>query len=115
MFFLWSLLSALFSFLLPQKFSTKELTDLGFEIIKTEAIEFKPNPFNQDYLISKQKTGHILYEAREKIQKYELNFQKCEPFIPYHLEKCKRFIHIASYYLPIKPINNKIIKYVIPY
>ena len=85
------------------------LTNLGFHIEKTETIEFKPNPFNQDYLISKQKTGHILYEAREKIQKYELNNQKCEPFIPYHLENCKRFIHVASYYLPIKPINNKII------
>jgi 3,4-dihydroxy 2-butanone 4-phosphate synthase/GTP cyclohydrolase II len=85
------------------------LTNLGFNIEKTETIEFKPNPFNQDYLISKQKTGHILYEAREKIQKYELNHQKCEPFIPYHLKNCKRFIHVASYYLPIKPINNKII------
>ena len=85
------------------------LTNLGFHIEKTETIEFKPNPFNQDYLISKQKTGHILYEAREKIQKYELNNKKCEPFIPYHLENCKRFLHVASYYLPIKPINNKII------
>jgi len=85
------------------------LSKLDFHIEKTETIEFKPNPFNQDYLISKQKTGHILYEAREKIQKYELNNQKCEPFVPYHLEKCKRFIHVSSYYLPIKPINNKII------
>ena len=85
------------------------LTDLGFEIIKTEAIEFKPNPFNQDYLISKAQTGHVLYEARIKQQKYELDLEKCKPFTPYHLEKCKRFIHIASYYLPIKPINNKII------
>ena len=25
------------------------------------------------------------------------------------MEKCKRFIHVASYYLPIKPINNKIL------
>ena len=46
---------------------------LGFEIIKTEAIEFKPNPFNQDYLISKAQTGHVLYEARTKLQKYELD------------------------------------------
>jgi len=86
-----------------------KLTDLGFEIMSTEAIEFKPNPFNQDYLISKAKTGHVLYETRTKQQKYELDLEKCKPFRPYHLENCKRFIHIASYYLPIKPINNKII------
>ena len=65
--------------------------------------------FNQDYLISKAQTGHILYETRTKQQKYELDLKKCKPFTPYHLEKCKRFIHIASYYLPIKPINNKIL------
>mgnify|MGYP001175859180 CR=1 FL=1 len=91
----------------PDKINS--LQNLGFDIQKTENIEFKPNPFNQDYLISKQKTGHTLYEAKIKLQKYELNLEKCKPFQPYHLDKCKRFIHVASYYLPIKPINNKIL------
>ena len=84
------------------------LIKLGLRVSKTETIEYNPNPFNRSYLLSKQKTGHILSKLDELIEKFELE-HKCVPFEPYHLENCSRYIHVSSYYLPIKPIDNKII------
>lgn len=72
----------------------------------TYSLEYKPNDFNHDYLYSKKQTGHILYLTKEKVNTKTTPFIK--PFNPYNLND-KRFIHCASYYLPIKPINNKII------
>ena len=85
------------------------LKKLGLNVTKTETIEYIPNPFNRNYLLSKHETGHVLSKVHEVIPKYEIPFQPCEPFIPYHLKNCTRFIHVSSYYLPIKPIGNRII------
>ena len=52
------------------------LRDIGIKIHDVQSIEFLPNPFNQSYLISKEKTGHQLYYAKKKIQKYSLKIPK---------------------------------------
>ena len=36
------------------------MKSLGINIISTGEIEFKPNPFNSDYLAAKAKSGHFL-------------------------------------------------------
>ena len=87
----------------------EKFKNLGLNLKNVQAIEIKPNPFNQQYLCSKEKYGHILYKAKEKVSRYELPHQKVEPFDPYPLTMAKRFVHVASYYLPIKPTWNQIV------
>ena len=84
------------------------LLKLGLNVNNTETIEYIPNPFNRNYLLSKQKTGHVLSKLNELIGTFDLE-HKCEPFEPYHLKNCTRYVHVSSYYLPIKPIKNRII------
>ena len=77
-----------------------------------ESIEYEPTPFNQSYLISKMQTGHILHDVKKKncsCDMLELPHDPIEPFIPYHVQSMKRFVHVSSYYLPIKPVENLII------
>ena len=83
--------------------------NIGLNLINVESIEIKPTPFNAEYLLSKKESGHILYQTKEKISKYHLEYQKIPSFTPHSLNEAKRFIYVASYYLPIKPINNEII------
>jgi 3,4-dihydroxy 2-butanone 4-phosphate synthase/GTP cyclohydrolase II len=82
---------------------------IGMNMLRTESIEIQPNPFNQQYLHSKQQYGHILYHAKTKVSKYVIPHERITPFEPYSLKECKRFIHVSSYYLPIKPVSNNLI------
>lgn len=87
----------------------QKFTDLGLKLNSTESIEILPNPFNQTYLHSKQTHGHILYQTKTKVNRYVMPYDKIVPFEPYELSECKRFIHTSSYYLPIKPVWNKVL------
>jgi 3,4-dihydroxy 2-butanone 4-phosphate synthase/GTP cyclohydrolase II len=85
------------------------LKQLGLNVFDTETIEYIPNLFNRKYLISKQKSGHNLSKLNTFIGNYDVKHKyKCKPFEPYHLKNCTRYIHVSSYYLPIRPIDNKI-------
>ena len=85
------------------------LINENIKIKDVESIEYEPNPFNQAYLISKMQTGHILHDVKKKIDTLELPYVPIEPFEPYHVNNMKRFIHVASYYLPIQPVDDLII------
>ncbi len=86
------------------------LKQLGLNVFNTETIEYIPNMFNRRYLMSKQKSGHKLSKLNTLIENNNMKHKyKCKPFEPYHLKNCTRYIHVSSYYLPIKPIDNKII------
>jgi len=86
------------------------LEKAGMNIERVKSIEVKPNPFNQSYLISKQQSGHHLYLIKCKLDgKYKIPKEKIIPFEPYHLNNIRRFIHVSTYYLPIKPVDNKIL------
>jgi 3,4-dihydroxy 2-butanone 4-phosphate synthase / GTP cyclohydrolase II len=87
-----------------EKFKSLELC-----LNKVETIEITPNPFNQQYLHSKEKYGHILYQTKTKVTKYIIPHKKVEPFKPYALSNAERFIHVSSYYLPIKPTWGKVL------
>eukprot|EP00055_Hartaetosiga_balthica_P018188 m.129992 g.129992 ORF g.129992 m.129992 type:complete len:869 (+) comp9466_c0_seq1:147-2753(+) len=87
----------------------KKFQALGLKLKDVETIEIEPCPFNLMYLVSKQKMGHILVQTKEKKLRYKLRHSRVDPFKPYHLKKYARFLHCASYYLPIRPVDNQII------
>lgn len=82
---------------------------LGLKLERTESIEIKPNPFNQEYLISKEQYGHHLLQTKNKINRYQLPYEPTKPFIPTSVPGCERFVHVASYYLPIKPVYGELL------
>ena len=83
--------------------------NIGMKIERIESIEFIPNAFNMNYLYSKQQFGHLLVEVKRKIKSRNPPFPAIEPFVAYALPRCQRFIHVSSYYLPVKPVQNQII------
>lgn len=85
----------------------RKFTKLGLNLKKTISVEFASNPFNRKYLESKMKTGHKLTKLLNDVATGEYQ-PSVAPFEPYHLPQ-KRFIHCASYYLPIEPVNNLVI------
>ena len=82
--------------------------ELGLKIASTLSIEFEPNLFNKKYLNSKKNTGHKLHLTDEFMSSY-IKQPSVKPFEPYHLPQ-KRFVHCATYYLPIYPVNNLVLK-----
>lgn len=91
----------------PDKISA--MKELGVKIKRAEPLEFTPSPYNLAYLTSKMEEGHIL----EKPLKMDLPRVKTpepiKPFKPYALDDAKRFIHAASYFLPVRPVDDNII------
>ncbi len=83
------------------------MQQIGLKVSRVESIETAPSPFNQSYLVSKEKMGHLLFKTKTKISRYKIPFEKVKPFEPYCLPQYSRFIHCASYYIPIKPVDNQ--------
>lgn len=81
---------------------------IGLKVSRVESIEVSPGPFNQSYLVSKEKMGHLLFKTKTKISRYKIPYEKVKPFEPYALDQYSRYIHCASYYIPIKPVANQI-------
>ncbi len=54
----------------------EKFTKLGIRLRSVESIEIEPNIFNQTYLVSKQQYGHILFQAKTKVQKYEIPYSR---------------------------------------
>jgi 3,4-dihydroxy 2-butanone 4-phosphate synthase/GTP cyclohydrolase II len=85
------------------------LRDQGLVVTDTEALEFEPSPFNLAYLTSKAAGGHILKRPIESLIKRALPPEPVKPFRPYALPEARRFIYSASYFLPMKPVDNDIL------
>lgn len=85
------------------------LRDQGLTVAGTEALEFEPSPFNLAYLSSKAAGGHILKRPTETTVKRALPPEPVKPFRPHALPGAKRFIYSASYFLPMKPVDNDIL------
>jgi 3,4-dihydroxy 2-butanone 4-phosphate synthase/GTP cyclohydrolase II len=87
----------------PDKFSS--LKELGVKISKTERLLITPSAHSASYLESKQLHGHIL--NYKKSSRYQIiNPPKpIKLFKPYRLDHANRFIHVASYRIPIKPVD----------
>lgn len=78
-----------------------KLEKIGINIVDTQGVEVKPNSYNKDYLISKRESGHKLIKLDNDI-KIKNFIKPVKPFMPYNLDKLKRFIFTSSYYLPIR-------------
>lgn len=61
--------------------------------------------------MAKAESGHLLFKTKVKNQKYQFTFDPIEPFEPYNLSNAERFIHVSSYYLPIKPVKYRFLVY----
>lgn len=85
------------------------MTSQGLRVVATEALEFEPSPFNLTYLTSKQESGHILKKTGTAGLKRALPPEAVYAFQPRALEDAQRFIYAASYYLPIKPVDNQVL------
>ena len=91
----------------PDKVSA--LRDQGIEVVDTETLEFEPSPFNLAYLTSKAASGHILNRPSATRVKRALPPEPVIPFKPHALPQAKRFIYSASYFLPMKPVDDDIL------
>lgn len=87
----------------------KGFQDAGLKLEGVESIEAPPSPFNQSYLVSKQKMGHLLYQTKKKQSRYHLPYPLVKPFEPYSLDQYSRFVHCSTYYLPIKPVRRQMV------
>jgi 3,4-dihydroxy 2-butanone 4-phosphate synthase / GTP cyclohydrolase II len=85
------------------------LKSQGVPVAGTEALEFEPSPFNLAYLTSKAAGGHILRRPSETTVKRALPPEPVVPFKPHVLPNARRFIYSASYFLPMKPVDNDIL------
>lgn len=85
------------------------LRDQGIEVVDTETLEFEPSPFNLAYLTSKAASGHILNRPSATRVKRALPPEPVVPFKPHALPKAKRFIYSASYFLPMKPVDDEVL------
>lgn len=81
----------------------------GIAVAGTEALEFEPSPFNLAYLTSKAAGGHILTRPAETKVRRALPPEPVVPFQPHALPEAKRFIYSASYFLPMKPVDNDVL------
>ena len=91
----------------PDKLAALE--SQGIRISRTETLEFEPSPFNLAYLTSKAASGHILNRPAKSIAKRALPPEPVLPFKPHALPQAQRFIYSASYFLPMKPVDDEII------
>ncbi len=87
----------------------ESLKQQGIAVAGTERLEFEPSPFNLAYLTSKAASGHILKRPAETLVRRALPPEPVVPFKPHALPHAKRFIYSASYFLPMKPVDNDIL------
>lgn len=85
------------------------LRDQGLAVAGVEALEFEPGPFNLAYLASKAACGHALTRPSVTSVRRQLPPEPVEPFAPHALSDARRFIYAASYYLPMKPVDDEIL------
>jgi 3,4-dihydroxy 2-butanone 4-phosphate synthase / GTP cyclohydrolase II len=85
------------------------LKSQGVNVVGAEALEFEPSPFNLAYLTSKAAGGHILKRPSVTTVKRALPPEPVVPFKPHSLANARRFIYSASYFLPMKPVDNDIL------
>jgi 3,4-dihydroxy 2-butanone 4-phosphate synthase/GTP cyclohydrolase II len=80
----------------------------GIRIASTEPLEVEPSPFNLAYLTSKATCGghNLKRPAVTRVRRATLP-APVVPFRPHALANARRFIHAASYFLPIKQVDDE--------
>lgn len=88
----------------------KAMRNLGVAFEGTQSIEVEPSTFNAAYLISKRdQGGHRLSTKTARVARVPPP-QMPEVFQPVAtLHNAKRFVYCASYFLPVKPIDDDVL------
>jgi len=81
----------------------------GLQVAGTETLEYAPSPFNLAYLTSKADAGHILVHPEQSTLRHAVPPEPVVPFRPHALPDAYRFIYSASYFLPVKPVDDEIL------
>lgn len=87
----------------------KTMKELGIKIKRTETLEYEPSPYDMAYLKTKMEMGHILEKPLHSNITQVQTPQPVIPFKPHAINEAKRFILTASYFLPIRPIDDEIV------
>lgn len=82
---------------------------LGIKIKYTQIVESEPSAYNLAYLKSKMASGHLLKKPLNLDLKRVRPPKPIIPFKPHTFDDEKRFILTASYFLPIRPVDDEII------
>eukprot|EP00762_Andalucia_godoyi_P005467 ANDGO_08403.mRNA.1 Riboflavin biosynthesis protein RibBA len=89
------------------------LTSIGFKITEIVNLEFTPGPFNAAYLKSKAMSGHHLLLTKVKLPRFAAQLPQSiypiAPFEPHVVPNAQRFIYMASYLLPMRPVSNRVV------
>jgi 3,4-dihydroxy 2-butanone 4-phosphate synthase/GTP cyclohydrolase II len=85
------------------------LKALGLPVAGTETLEFEPSPFNLAYLTSKAAAGHILSRPADSIVRRALPPEPVTLFKPHAVPGAQRFVYAASYFLPVRPVDDDIL------
>lgn len=85
------------------------MRSLGIPIASTETLEYEPSPFNVAYLTSKAAAGHILSRPADTTVRRALPPEPLPLFRPHALPDAQRFVYAASYYLPVRPVDDDIL------
>ena len=84
----------------------KAFREHGLPIKRSETIESRPTRFNIAYLRSKRVYGHSLAQATDERSVYDkVGIKLCKPMTPRVVEGVPRFVHMASYLLPIGAVD----------
>ena len=81
---------------------------LHLDIVNIISLDFKSHKFNKTYKYSEKHIKHLSF-LQKVIILDNIQQPSVEPFEPYHLPSAERFIHCSTFYLPIKPIENRYI------
>lgn len=81
----------------------------GLQVVRSESLEVEPSPFNLTYLASKAASGHYLSRPTASKLRSALPPEPAVPFKPHALPSAQRFIYSASYFLPMRPVNDEVI------
>lgn len=81
----------------------------GLKVLRSETLEFEPEPYNLAYLKSKAEAGHILARPQESTLRSVQPPEEVVPFRPRALPEAHRFIYMANYFLPVRPVHDQIL------
>lgn len=82
----------------PEKLAALEA--VGVPVAGTVPIRHDPSPWNAHYLAAKSRSGHSLSDPAEALRRAELP-GPVRYFEPMPLADAPRFVHVASYFLPV--------------
>lgn len=84
------------------------LREQGIAIAATEPLEVEPSPFNLAYLASKATCGghNLKRPAVTRVRRATLP-EPVAAFRPHALPNARRFIYAASYFLPVKQVDDE--------